>query len=88
MDDSISVGQVGSVCHFGLSVLSNNLIYLCLDFLLDIRVFDEENQSPQQSGGGCLSSSQKQIQRAQSQIGLSEAQIRLFVLFRNAEKIQ
>lgn len=55
---------------------------------LDIRVFDEENQSPLQSGGGCLCSSQEQIQRAQSQIGLSEAQVRLVVLFRNAEKIQ
>lgn len=55
---------------------------------LDIRVFDEENQSPQQSCGGRLRSSQEQIQRAQSQVGLGEAQVSLFVLFRKAERTQ
>lgn len=55
---------------------------------LDIRLIDKKNQGPQQRGGGCLRSSQEQIQRAQSQIGLSEAQLRVFVLFKNAEKIQ
>ncbi|TNN34065.1 hypothetical protein EYF80_055772 [Liparis tanakae] len=35
---------------------------------LNIGVVYEENQSPEQSGGGCFRSSQEQIQRAQGQI--------------------
>lgn len=33
MDDSVSVGQVGSVGLRGLTRLSNHSVYLCLDFL-------------------------------------------------------
>lgn len=54
---------------------------------LNIRVFDEKNQSPQQCCGSRLSSCKEQIQRAQSQVGLCEAQVSLFVLFREAEWI-
>lgn len=33
VDDSISVGQVGSILHSGLTRLSNHSVNLCLDFL-------------------------------------------------------
>lgn len=47
---------------------------------------DEVDQSPQQRGGGRFCSGYEQIQSAQGQIGLSEAQVRGFVLWRETEK--
>lgn len=55
---------------------------------LNIWVIDEKNQSPQQSLGGRLRSSQEKIQGAESQVGLIEAQVSLFALFRHGEKTQ
>ncbi len=33
MDDSVSVGQVGSISHSGLAGLSDHAVYLCLDLV-------------------------------------------------------
>lgn len=53
---------------------------------LDVRVFDEVNQSPLQSGGCCFCSSQEEVQRAEGQIGLRETQFTIFVLYDQRNK--
>ena len=37
MDDSVSVGHVGSVGHSGLTALSDHSFYLCLDLFYEVK---------------------------------------------------
>lgn len=41
MDNSISVGKVGSVCHTGQTGLSNHSVYLCMDLVWKYRKLKE-----------------------------------------------